>query len=201
MCGRTKGSLSHTHPNTHTHSLFLSLTCGAAWRVGGACRTTRHARRRGCCRTWPGACRACAALLEGVRFRVRRSGILYKKTSNLKVFWQWSLLHDFLNITSAEHAVYLTSSPENFRVESLFIYFSGEDVVVLGQVLVVRVPHCFIVYCQSPLGPVDPSFRALSGRIKFTVRRHKLNKDSLLQGVGFRVRRLGVGVRGLGFRV
>ena len=27
------------------------------------------------------------------------------------------------------------------------------------------------------LGPVDPSFRALSGRPKFTVRRHKLNKD------------------------
>ena len=28
-------------------------------------------------------------------------------------------------------------------------------------------------------GPVDPSFRALSGRLKFTVRRHKFNKDSL----------------------
>ena len=27
--------------------------------------------------------------------------------------------------------------------------------------------------------PVDPSFRALSGRLKFTVRRHKFNKDSL----------------------
>ena len=26
---------------------------------------------------------------------------------------------------------------------------------------------------------VDPSFRALSGRLKFTVRRHKFNKDSL----------------------
>ena len=31
----------------------------------------------------------------------------------------------------------------------------------------------------NPLGPVDPSFRALSGRLKFTVRRHKFNKDSL----------------------
>jgi len=31
-------------------------------------------------------------------------------------------------------------------------------------------------YRQSP---VDPSFRALSGRLKFTVRRHKFNKDSL----------------------
>ena len=28
-------------------------------------------------------------------------------------------------------------------------------------------------------GPVVPSFRALSGRLKFTVRRHKFNKDSL----------------------
>jgi hypothetical protein len=34
-----------------------------------------------------------------------------------------------------------------------------------------------IVYRQGPLGPADPSFRALSGRLKFTVRRHKL--DSL----------------------
>ena len=32
---------------------------------------------------------------------------------------------------------------------------------------------------SSLLGPVDPSFRALSGRLKFTVRRHKFNKDSL----------------------
>ena len=27
------------------------------------------------------------------------------------------------------------------------------------------------------LGPADPSFRALFGRLKFTVRRHKFNKD------------------------
>ena len=32
---------------------------------------------------------------------------------------------------------------------------------------------------QSPSGPVDPSFRALSGRLKFTVRRHKFNKGFL----------------------
>ena len=32
---------------------------------------------------------------------------------------------------------------------------------------------------QSPLGPVDPSFRALSGRVEFLVRRHKFNKDIL----------------------
>ena len=28
--------------------------------------------------------------------------------------------------------------------------------------------------------PADPSFRALSGRVKFMVRRHKFNKDSSL---------------------
>ena len=32
---------------------------------------------------------------------------------------------------------------------------------------------------SSLLGPVDPSLRALYGRLKFTVRRHKFNKDSL----------------------
>ena len=40
----------------------------------------------------------------------------------------------------------------------------------------------YIVYRQSLLGPVDPSFRALSGRLKFTVRRHQFNKDSLSGG-------------------
>ena len=32
---------------------------------------------------------------------------------------------------------------------------------------------------SSLLGPAVPSFRALSGRLKFTVRRHKFNKDYL----------------------
>ena len=32
---------------------------------------------------------------------------------------------------------------------------------------------------QNPLGPVDLSFRALSGRLTFTVRLHKFDKDSL----------------------
>ena len=36
------------------------------------------------------------------------------------------------------------------------------------------------------LGPVVPSIRALSGRPKFTVRRYKLNKDSLPSGRGVR---------------
>ena len=33
---------------------------------------------------------------------------------------------------------------------------------------------------SSLLGPVDPSFRALSGRLKLTVRRHTFNTDSPL---------------------
>jgi len=34
----------------------------------------------------------------------------------------------------------------------------------------------------SLLGPVDPSFRALSGRLKFTVRRPKFNVDYISRG-------------------
>jgi len=37
---------------------------------------------------------------------------------------------------------------------------------------------------SSLLGPVDPSFRALSGRLKFTARRHKFNEDSLFSCPG-----------------
>ena len=37
---------------------------------------------------------------------------------------------------------------------------------------------------SSRLGPADPSFRALSGRLKLTVRHHKFNKDSLCGGHG-----------------
>ena len=33
---------------------------------------------------------------------------------------------------------------------------------------------------QSSLGPVDPLFRVLSGRLKFMVRRHKFKKYSSL---------------------
>ena len=32
---------------------------------------------------------------------------------------------------------------------------------------------------DSPAGPVDPSLRGFSGRFEFTVRRLKLNQDSL----------------------
>ena len=35
------------------------------------------------------------------------------------------------------------------------------------------------LHSSSLLGPVDPSFRVLAGRLKFTVRRHKFSKDSL----------------------
>ena len=41
--------------------------------------------------------------------------------------------------------------------------------------------HTRIQPSSSPLDPVVPSFRALSGRLKFTVRRHQFNKDSLPQ--------------------
>ena len=38
--------------------------------------------------------------------------------------------------------------------------------------------HLIDTMRQSHLGPVDPSFRAISGRLKFTVRRLKIDKDS-----------------------
>ena len=34
-------------------------------------------------------------------------------------------------------------------------------------------------HTEPLLGPADPSFRALSGRLKCTVRRHEFNQDSL----------------------
>ena len=60
-----------------------------------------------------------------------------------------------------------------------------------------RADRLYIVHRRSHLGPVDPSFRALSGSLKFTVRRHKFNEDFLSAGhlrgtgvVGGRVSRL-----------
>ena len=53
----------------------------------------------------------------------------------------------------------------------------------LSPLLVVhRVP-------SSLLGPVDPSFRALSGILKFTVRRHNFDEGSLFLGSGVPMRR------------
>ena len=46
----------------------------------------------------------------------------------------------------------------------------------LGGKNAITVPILGIVL----LGPVDPSFRALSGHLEFAVRRHRFNKYSLL---------------------
>ena len=48
----------------------------------------------------------------------------------------------------------------------------------MAQRVILNEAYEFLV-SSSLLGPVDPSFRALSGRLKFTVRRHKFNKDIL----------------------
>ena len=51
----------------------------------------------------------------------------------------------------------------------------------LGFSTLTRFPTCSSggVALSRFLGPVVPSFRALSGRLKFTVRRHAFNKASL----------------------
>ena len=53
------------------------------------------------------------------------------------------------------------------------------EVQICKSLLILRSPILLGV-SSSLLGPVDPSFRALSGSLKFTVRRHKFNKDSSL---------------------
>jgi hypothetical protein len=61
------------------------------------------------------------------------------------------------------------------------------ELVMVSRVAKLVPPACslfvadrlYIVYRRSPLGSVHPSVRALSGRLKFTVRRHKFNQDSL----------------------
>jgi len=55
-------------------------------------------------------------------------------------------------------------------------YSPGFKQAVHGALAVTVV--VLVVVC-SLLDPVDPSFRALSGRLKITARRHKFNKDSL----------------------
>jgi len=45
------------------------------------------------------------------------------------------------------------------------------------------------------LGPVAPSFRAISGRLKFTARRHQFNKDSPSSHPGETRLTLGGGVQ------
>ena len=48
-----------------------------------------------------------------------------------------------------------------------------------AQISMVLEPFLGIHLYARLSGPEDPSFRALSGRLKLTVRRHKFNKDSL----------------------
>jgi len=57
-------------------------------------------------------------------------------------------------------------------------------VVIVSNRLLTRHSWRLEGVSSSLLGPVDPSFRALSGRLKFTVRRHKFNKDSFSWQVG-----------------
>ena len=55
----------------------------------------------------------------------------------------------------------------------------------LSTVFPVKIPfkiHCVHRVSSNLLGPVVPSFRASSGRLKFTVRRHKFNKILSLRG-------------------
>ena len=54
-----------------------------------------------------------------------------------------------------------------------------EPVVYATESVVACVCYDHRPVSSSLLGPVDSSFRALSGRLKFTVRRHNFNKDSL----------------------
>ena len=55
----------------------------------------------------------------------------------------------------------------------------ADSVAIVRPPLLFNAHRFYIVYRQSPLAAVDPAFRALSERIKFTVLRHKFNKDSL----------------------
>ena len=60
----------------------------------------------------------------------------------------------------------------------------GENFKVIILLSNLQANRFYMVYRQSPLGPIYPSFRAFSGRLKLTVRRHKFNKDSLSTGRG-----------------
>ena len=56
-------------------------------------------------------------------------------------------------------------------------------------------------YQQVVKSPVDPSFRALSGRLKFTIRRHKFKKDPLSEEGVTRTGGMGSGRGVEAFRV
>ena len=71
-------------------------------------------------------------------------------------------------------------APRCVRPIACFSVFRFRD---SGLVCCVCVSCVSLVSVWGLLGPVDPSFRALSGRLESTVRRHKFNKDSLFGGV------------------
>ena len=80
--------------------------------------------------------------------------------------WVWGRGHDSLG-----------EFPHSLESRSVYeLYLSS---------LFVAYDRFFIVHRQSPLVPVDPSFRALSGRVEFMVRRHKFNKDNLSSSSAF----------------
>jgi len=62
-----------------------------------------------------------------------------------------------------------------------------------GASVFVMVERCMYRFARSVpygslVGPVDPSLRSLSGRLKFTDQRHKSNKDYLSRSGTMRVR-------------
>ena len=77
------------------------------------------------------------------------------------------------NLKSISHRCYL--------FEVAFVWELTKETIVLP--LGCLQGGCTLVETQdwalSAVGPADPSFRALSGRLKFTVRRRKFNKDVL----------------------
>ena len=60
----------------------------------------------------------------------------------------------------------------------------GKSSTQPSKELLIRTGRCSYRVSASLLGPADPSFRALSGRLEFTVRRQKFNKDSLFKPPG-----------------
>ena len=59
-------------------------------------------------------------------------------------------------------------------------YVTAREMIPMrGQAPRVEIRRSPPGFVNTALGPVIPSFRALSGRLKFTIRHHKFNKDSL----------------------
>ena len=58
-----------------------------------------------------------------------------------------------------------------------FAFFGTARIQQWLMVTVEYIRRWWVVHrVSSPWGPVDPSFRALPGRLKFTIQRHKFNK-------------------------